>query len=80
MLRLTEDWKRIVKKAWSVRLMVLAAILSGVEVCLSFLGGISGVAQGAFAAIAGLVSMAALAARLIAQQSMQEAKDDDAKA
>lgn len=74
-MNLRDDWKNIVKKAWSVRLMLLAALLSGVEVCLSFLGGIPGITQGVFAAIAGLVSMAALAARLVAQQSMQEVKD-----
>lgn len=74
-MKMIDDWKRILKRAWSVRLMVLAAILSGVEVCLSFLGGIPGIAQGVFAAIAGLVSMTALAARLIAQQSMQKVED-----
>lgn len=31
---LSKDWKKIVRKAWSIRLMVLAGLLSAAEVIL----------------------------------------------
>lgn len=36
MIHLGANWKDIAKKAWSVRLMLLAAILTGLEAVLSF--------------------------------------------
>lgn len=32
--RLLPDWKRIVRRAWSIRLMLLAGLLSGLEAIL----------------------------------------------
>jgi len=32
-----KNWRAVLKKAWSVRLMILAAVLAGVEVILPFL-------------------------------------------
>lgn len=78
MLHLTQDWKRIIKRAWSVRLMVLAAILSGAEVVFGFVdASVLGMPRGVFAALAGVVSLAAFPARILAQRSMT---DDDAQA
>ena len=33
-LLLIDDWHRVLRRAWSVRLMLLAAVLSGLEVAL----------------------------------------------
>jgi len=33
-MKLYDNWKTILQKAWSMRLMALAAILSGIEVAL----------------------------------------------
>ncbi|MDF1606944.1 hypothetical protein PZ897_02005 [Hoeflea sp. YIM 152468] len=70
-MTLLPDWRRVLRRAWSVRLMILAAVLSGAEVALPFLDGLLEIAPGVFAALSALTTAAAFAARLIAQ------KDDD---
>lgn len=35
-MRLVDDWRRVLRRAWSVRLMVLAGGLSGCEALLPF--------------------------------------------
>lgn len=54
--------------AWSVRLAVLAALLSGLEVLLGFTD--LGLPQGIFAAVSALVTLAAVFARIIAQEKI----------
>ena len=77
-MTLLPDWKRLLRKAWSVRLMVLAAVLSGVEVALPFFS--STVPPGAFAAASFVVVAAAFAARLVAQKSMEQRRGIDRRA
>jgi hypothetical protein len=78
-MKLVADWRRVLKRAWSIRLMILAGVLSGVEVIL----GLPDIAlyldwpQGMFAAASGLATMAAFVARLLAQGNTHE--DDDEK-
>ncbi len=59
------DWKRILRQAWSVRLIALAAVLSGLEVALPFMLESSPIAPGVLAAISGVVTAAALIARIM---------------
>lgn len=66
-MQLLPHWKRVLLRAWSVRFIVLAAILSGLEVAVPFLQGVIDIPPGLFAAIAGLVSMLALMARVLIQ-------------
>lgn len=75
-MTLLPDWKTILTKAWSVKFMILAAALSGVEVVVSILQPTmtDSLPPGLFAASAGLVTAAALVARVLAQN---EAKDAD---
>ncbi len=68
--KLIPDYKRVLRKAWSIRLMILAGALSGVEVILSFTD--VGLSVPYFAALSGLVTMAAFVTRLLAQNSMKE--------
>jgi len=68
--KLIPDYKKVLRKAWSIRLMVLAGFLSGVEVVLSFTD--VGLPLPYFAALSGLVTMAAFVTRLLAQSSMNE--------
>lgn len=63
-----DDWSRVLRKAWSIRLILLAALLSGVEVALPILDGLIEFPRGAFAAASAFVTMAALVARIIAQK------------
>lgn len=52
--------------------MALAAILSGVEVALPFLPHVLPIPLGAFAALSGLATAGAFAARLIAQKGLSD--------
>lgn len=67
-MSLLPDWKRIVRKAWSVRLMVIAAALSGAEVALPFFS--DSIPRGLFAALSAFVVSGAFVARLMAQKEM----------
>jgi hypothetical protein len=69
--RLIDDWHWVAKKAWSVRLIALAALLSGAEVAIQVAIAFEikpPVPAGVFAALAGLVTVAAAFARFCAQQ------------
>ena len=68
-MTINPDWKAIVKKAWSIRLMLLAGLLSAVEVVLPFFS--DAMPRGVFAALSGLSVGGAFVARLVAQKDMQ---------
>ncbi len=67
-LRLYDNWRDIVRRAWSIRFMLLAGLLSGVEVVLPFFA--DAFPRGAFAALSGLSVGAAFVARLVAQRDV----------
>lgn len=67
-MKLAPNWKTILKKAWSIRLMLLAALLSGAEVVLPFFS--HAMPRGVFAFVSFLVVAAAFIARLVAQQGI----------
>lgn len=74
-MKFRDDAKKILRRAWSIRIIAVSAILSGLEVVLSLLDAeVLGLPRGAFAAIAGLVSALAIPARLMAQSAF--AKDE----
>lgn len=68
-MKLYDNWKDIVRKAWSIRLMILAAILSATEVILPLFADV--IARGTFAALSGVTVAAAFVARLVAQQDIE---------
>lgn len=37
-MKLLPDWRRVVRKAWSVRLMLLAGLLTGCEAVINMVG------------------------------------------
>lgn len=67
-MKLTDDWRVILRKAWSIRLMLLAGLLSGIEAIVPLF--ISTFPRGIFAAFAGTVTIAAMWARVVAQNSI----------
>lgn len=69
-MTLAHDWRDILKRAWSVRLIALAAVLSGLEVALPFIPALERVPMGVFAALSALVTAAALVARIVAQRGL----------
>ena len=70
-MRLLPDWKRVLRRAWSIRLMLLAGLLSGLEAALPFFGDMIPIPPRTLAALTVLVVAAAFVARLLAQS-----KDD----
>ena len=68
MITLAPDWKDILRRAWSVRLIVLAALLSGAEVIVPLFGDI--IPRLPFAALNFGVVSAALVARIVAQRGL----------
>ena len=69
-MTLVADWKRILRKAWSIRLLLLGGLLSGIEVMLPFYDG--AMPRGWFAALSGLTVAGAFVARIVAQPRMYE--------
>ena len=71
-MRLIEDWKHVAKHAWSIRFIVLAALLSGVEIVLPMFDDT--MPRGLFAVLTLIVTVAAAVARLIPQPKMRGEK------
>lgn len=72
----------ILHKAWSIRLTILSIILTGIEATLAMLDAdLLGIPPGTFAILAGVVSVSAMIARVVAQPVMQrqvKKEEDDA--
>jgi hypothetical protein len=67
-MHIKDDWRQIVRKAWSIRLMVLAFALTMVEVMLPFFS--DAVPPRMFAILSGLAVAGAFVARLVAQKDV----------
>lgn len=57
--------------------MLLAAVLSGLEVALPLLGGLLPIPSRVFAALSGLTVAAAFVARFIVQKGLSDAREQD---
>lgn len=68
-MKLYDNWKNLIRRAWSIRLMVVAGILSAVEVVLPLFA--DDIPRGLFAALSGVTVAAAFVARLVAQQDLE---------
>ncbi|TXH57180.1 MAG: hypothetical protein E6Q97_04765 [Desulfurellales bacterium] len=78
-MKLLPDWRRVLEKAWSIKFMLLAGLLSGCEVVMSILEPSNTLPAGVFAALAGVVTSLALVARLMAQNEADHDADDQQK-
>lgn len=67
-MTLVPDWKEVLRKAWSVRLLILAGVLSGLEVALPFFR--PDIPRHLFAALSCVTVAAALIARVMAQRNL----------
>lgn len=67
-MKVLKDWKLLVRKAWSLRLMAIAAVLSGLEAISPFAAPWLG--QRTFALVMFGVVAAAFVARLLAQKGL----------
>ena len=68
-MKFVKDWRQVLDRAWSVRLMVLAVLLSGVEVLAPLLGNM--LEAGQTAALTALVTICACVARILAQREFE---------
>ena len=72
MIRLIEDWRKVLRYGWSIRLILVAGLLSGAEVVLPMFGDV--VPRKWFAALMFAITVAAFIARLTAQPKMKDSK------
>lgn len=76
-MRLVTNWRAVLRHAWSVRLILLAIVFTGIEAAWPYLDGLLPIPRGLFALLSGLVSSAALYARFIAQKPISGDSDAD---
>ena len=67
-LALLPDWQRILKKAWSIRLTLLAGAFSAAEVILPLFSEV--IPRNTFVVLAFVAIVGAAVARLVAQPEM----------
>ena len=65
---LDEDWKLILRKAWSIKFGILSAIFAGVEIILPIIQ--SSIPRGLFAGLTLLSVTGGLISRLIVQKDL----------
>ena len=68
-MELIEDWRKVLKHAWSIRLIILAGILSGLEVILPMFTDT--LPDKLFAIFSMVVTALAFVTRVIAQPKMR---------
>jgi hypothetical protein len=67
---LYSNWKDIIKKAWSIRFIILAGLLSGAEVILPFFA--DSIPRGLFAVLTLLAVSGAFISRIVVQRDLDE--------
>ena len=67
-MKLYDNWKDILRRAWSIRLILLAGLLSGCEVILPLF--IDAMPRNVFAILSLLAVSGAFVARLVAQKDV----------
>jgi hypothetical protein len=68
-MRLVSNWWAVLTRAWSVRLLIVAALLSAAEVVLPIYQQIYMLPNRLFAILSGLFTFGALIARIVAQRN-----------
>ena len=67
-MRLYDNWKEIVRRSWSLRVIILAGVLSGLEMILPFYS--DEIPRNLFAVLSFVAVSAAFVARLVAQKGI----------
>lgn len=65
-MKIDPDWRRVIRKTWSVRFMVLASALILVETLLPFY--MESLPRGIFAGLAAIATIAGIWARVVLQR------------
>jgi hypothetical protein len=69
-MSLLPDWKRVIRKAWSVRLMLVAGLLTGCEAVLPLFQ--DAIPRGVFAVLTMLAIMGGMVMRVVAQKELRD--------
>ena len=69
-MNLIPNWREVLSRAWSVRLMLIAGLLSGLEIALPLLEGVFPLDRGVFAALSLIFTAGAFVTRLLAQRNV----------
>lgn len=72
-MKLLPNWKTLIRKAWSIRLMILAGALSAAEIVLPMFA--DSIPRGVFAIMTTIAVAGAFIARLIAQKEVSNGND-----
>ncbi len=67
---LIENWHRVLLRAWSVRFILAAGLLSGFEIAWQLLAGYLPISPVLYAITSGVLTCAAFIARIIPQQNL----------
>jgi hypothetical protein len=67
-MKLYDNWKEILRKAWSIRFLAMAGLLSGIEVILPLFH--DDIPKNIFAALSMLFVSLAFVSRLVAQRDV----------
>lgn len=67
-MHLYPNWKEILHKAWSIKFMIIAGLLSAGEVVLPMFGDV--IPRTLFATLSGFFCCAAFISRLVAQKNV----------
>lgn len=67
-MKLYDNWREILRKAWSIRFAAIAGVFSALEVLLPFYS--ESVPRGVFAGLSGLLTVAAIWARAVYQKGV----------
>jgi hypothetical protein len=67
-MKLYDNWKEILTKAWSIRFMLMAGVLSGIEIVLPLFA--DQFPRSVFAALSFVFVAAAFVSRLVAQRNV----------
>jgi hypothetical protein len=73
-MKLLDDWKHVVRKAWSIKLMLLAGLMTGCEAILPLVTDWVPLPRTTMAAIVFFVVMGAFVARLLVQNGRDSDK------
>lgn len=77
-MKIVDDWRHVLKRAWSVRLMVFGSVLTAGSVSLPFLAPIVPLKYlVAYVVLVFVVNIGAIASRFISQEQMGECIDAD---
>ncbi len=74
---LISNWWQVLKRAWSIRWIVLAGLLSGLEVFLPLIDGYIDIPRGLFAALSAVATCGAFISRILVQKGTTDVEKPD---